>query len=170
MLDLIMLLKNAVPYAAYLGAIVAGSNVIFSYLQYKKNKPLIKVDFDNRAYEYNKTRNTIEVYISCTNMGDSAVTISSFGFYISESDKYVTLGPQLFDMYFRRRSGCTRLDPGCNMATSLETKEIEESFLSEGLPLNTKLFFFFRDGHERAYICQTPFYIPKTPDKEAIAL
>ena len=80
--DLITLLKDAVPYAAYLGAIGAGANALFSYLQYIKNKPIIKVEF-GEILEYSKVRDTFEVYISCTNMGDSAVTISSFGFYIS---------------------------------------------------------------------------------------
>ncbi|MDD2756277.1 MAG: hypothetical protein PHS80_12220 [Methanothrix sp.] len=167
--DLITLLKDAVPYAAYLGAIGAGANALFSYLQYTKNKPIINVEF-GEIFEYSKERDTFEVYISCTNMGDSAVTISSFGFYISELDKYITVGPQSFDRYFRRGGGCTRLDPGCNMAAHVETKGIEKSLLSESLSLNSKLFFFFRDGHEKAYICQTPFYVPKPHDRETIAL
>jgi len=163
--NLVMLLTNAVPYVAYIGALGAAANAIFTYLYYIKNKPIVFVDF-SRQFKRNKARNTIEIYISCMNQGDSAVTISFFGFYISELNKYITIEPNLFDSYFRKVGGCTRLEPGCSITAWIEAKDIEESLNSEGLSTRLKLFFFFKDGHGKAYICATPFYIPKTPDKE----
>lgn len=164
-LDIIVILKNAVPFAAYLGALGTLANALLAYKHYIKNKPIINVDFDNRGFELNKEKGTIEVYISCMNKGDSAITIASFGFYISESEKYITLGSYSFDRYFRCRSGCTRLEPGCNISAWIETKDIEECLRAENISLNTKLFFFVRDGHENVYVCTTPFYIPRIPDR-----
>ncbi len=159
-MDLIMLLKDGVPFVAYIGAVIAVINGWITYKYYIKNKPLLNIDF-SKHFELNEERKKFDVYVSCMNAGDSAVTISYFGFYISELDKYVDINANLFDHYFRIRSGCTRLEPGCNIAAWIDTKDINDALASAGVSSDSKLFFYFKDGHKRAYICQDPFYLPK---------
>ncbi len=44
-MDLIMLLKDGVPFVAYIGAVIAVINGWITYKYYIKNKPLLNIDF-----------------------------------------------------------------------------------------------------------------------------
>jgi hypothetical protein len=137
---------------------------ILKFKQRRENRPIIDVQCAD--YLESEKSGILRLYISASNNGQSAVTLSSIGIEIPEfkkyslSDKYLFLNKSEYDLPFNLKPGARPLAFG--YGKYINVTEISETLISKGISEEVEAFFFLKDGLGRIYKCEKPFIFPVT--------
>lgn len=145
-------------------AIATLSGAILKFKQRIENRPIIDVQCAN--YLESGKNGILRLYISASNNGQSAVTLSSIGIEIPEfkkhslPDKYIFLDKSEYDLPFNLKQGARPLAYG--YGKYINVTGISETLKSKGISEEVEAFFFLKDGLGRKYKCERPFIFPVT--------